>query len=119
MGEDSSSCIFCKIANREVGSEKIDESENFFVVNDVNPVGEGHCLIISKKHFETVFDLSSEFGNELIEVVKKQGKRLMDSGLSDGIKLVQNNYEASGQIVKHFHLHVIPEKKGVKREKSV
>lgn len=116
MSED---CIFCKIANGEVESEKLDESENFFAVNDISPVSEGHCLIISKKHFETIFDLPSEFGKELIEIAKKQSKRLMDSGLAEGIKLVQNNYEASGQVVKHFHLHIIPEKKGVKRKKQV
>ncbi len=112
-------CIFCKISKGKVPSDKIDESKNFFVINDANPVSEGHCLIISKKHYETIFDLPSDFGNELIEIVKKQGQRLIKEDLADGIKLVNNNYEASGQIVKHFHTHVIPEKKDVKREKSV
>ena len=112
-------CIFCKIAKGEIVSEGLGESENFFVIADANPVAEGHCLIISKKHFETILDLPSEFGEELIKLAKKQAQRLLDSGLADGIKLVQNNFEASGQVVKHFHLHVIPEKKEVKREKHV
>jgi histidine triad (HIT) family protein len=112
-------CIFCKIVKGKIPSEKLDESENFIVVGDANPVAEGHCLIIPKEHYEVILHLPSEFGNELIELAKKQTKRLLDSGLADGVKLVQNNYEASGQVVKHFHLHVIPEKNDRKRTKHV
>lgn len=112
-------CIFCKIAKGEVPAEKIQEGENFFITNDIHPVSEGHCLIIAKEHYETIFDLPSEFGRELIELIKIHGERLMRKGKADGIKLVNNNYEASGQVVKHFHLHIIPEKKDVKRERHV
>jgi len=112
-------CIFCKISKGEVPADKIAESDNFFVINDASPVSEGHCLIISKRHYTTVFELQKELGSELIGVAQEQGKRLMDEGLADGIKLINNNYEASGQLVKHFHMHVIPEKKGVTREKHV
>lgn len=112
-------CIFCKIVKGEIPAEKIYEDDDFFVINDINPVSEGHCLIISKEHIETIFDLPSEYGRELIEIIKLQGKRLMDEEKADGIKLVNNNYESAGQVVKHFHLHVIPEKKDVKRGKYV
>lgn len=112
-------CIFCKIAKGEVPAEKIQDGDNFFIINDTNPVSEGHCLVISKEHYETIFDFPSEFGKELIEIIQLHAKKLIDEGKADGIKLVQNNYEASGQVVKHFHLHIIPEKTGVKREKHV
>ncbi len=114
-----SDCIFCKIMKGDVESEKLSENDSFFVINDLNPVSEGHCLVISKEHFETIFDMPSSVGNDLVKIVKEQGKRLMDTGLAEGIKLVNNNYEASGQVVKHFHMHIIPEKKGFNREKSV
>jgi len=116
---NNSDCIFCKIVRREIPAERIFENEDFFVIPDINPVSKGHCLIISKKHYETIFDLPSVLGEELIQIAQQQGKRLIREGKADGIKLVQNNYEASGQIVKHFHLHIIPEKTGVKREKHV
>ncbi len=114
-----SECIFCKIAKGEVESEKIYEGENFFIINDVNPVAEGHCLIISKKHYHTVFDMPDKLGEELLKLIKEQGKRLIDADLADGIKVVQNNFSASGQAVFHFHVHVIPELEGKKREESV
>lgn len=106
-------CIFCKISKGIVSVDKIFDGENFFVINDANPVSEGHCLIISKEHYETIFDLPSDLGKELVDIAKEQGLRLIKRGKADGIKLVNNNYEASGQIVKHFHLHVLPEKKDV------
>lgn len=112
-------CIFCKISRGEVVSERLAESRNFFVINDANPVSKGHCLIIPKEHYETVFDLPGKLGNELIRVAKMQGEKMIKSGKADGIKLVNNNYRASGQIIKHFHLHLIPEIEGVKREKHV
>lgn len=112
-------CVFCKIIKEKISSDKIDETNNFIVIKDINPVSEGHCLIISKKHYETLFDIPSGLNCELIDLVKKQGKNLINEKIADGIKIVINNYESSGQVVKHFHLHIIPEKKGVIRKKHV
>ncbi len=112
-------CIFCKIAKGEIPAEKIQDGKYFFIINDANPVSEGHCLVISKEHYETIFDLPSEFGKELVEITKLHSKKLIDEGKAEGIKLVNNNYEAAGQVVKHFHLHIIPEKIDAKREKHV
>lgn len=117
--KDKLDCIFCKIERKEIPSEVIYSDDNFFVVNDLHPVSNGHCLIIPKKHYETLFDMPSSLGSELLDLAKKQGFRLIKEKKAEGIKLVNNNFEASGQVVKHFHLHVIPEKKGVKREKHV
>jgi histidine triad (HIT) family protein len=112
-------CIFCKISEGRIPSKKIFDGKNFFVINDISPVSEGHCLIISKNHFETILDLPDSFGGELINIIKQQSNRLINNKLADGIKLVQNNFDASGQVVKHFHLHIIPEKNGVKIKKSI
>jgi len=112
-------CIFCKIVKGEIPSKKILENENFIVINDANPVSEGHCLIIPKKHFENIFELPSLFGNEPLDTAKEQGLRLVKEKKAEGIKLVQNNGKAAGQEVMHFHLHIIPEKSDVKREKFV
>ena len=107
-------CIFCKIANKEIKDEIIYESDNFIVVPDLHPVGPGHCLIISKRHYETVLDLPSSLGGELLDVAKKQGFRFMKDEKAEGFNLFQNNFEAGGQVVMHYHLHAIPRRKGVK-----
>ena len=105
-------CIFCKIVKKEIESEIIEDEDNFIVINDANPVADGHCLIIPKTHYETIFDMPASLGTELISIAKKQGLRLIDEGRADGIKLVSNNYSSAGQVVHHLHMHIIPHKDG-------
>jgi len=107
-------CIFCKIARGEIKGDVIADEDNFIVMNDIDQSILGHCLVIPKKHYETILDMPATLGTELVDIAKKQSLRLIKEGKAEGIKLVNNNYEASGQFIKHFHLHIIPEKKGVK-----
>ena len=111
----SADCAFCKIVAGELKADMLEDAENFVVFNDANPVSEGHCLIVSKKHYETLLDLPATLGSELVALAKKHGLRLIKEKKAEGIKLVNNNYEAAGQVVPHFHLHVIPENPGVNR----
>ena len=103
-------CIFCKISRGEIPSEKIFENENFFSVFDINPKVRGHCLIISKKHFENVLDTPISLGSELLDCIKKTSLKILKDYGSSGFNLVQNNFESAGQVVKHFHIHLIPRK---------
>lgn len=103
-------CIFCKIAKGEIKSEKVAESNNFFAIRDVKPVAEGHTLIIPKKHFGTLLDISNNLGEELLQFTKKVAGDLMDKKLGDGFNIAMNNLEVAGQFVMHAHIHVIPRK---------
>jgi len=105
-------CVFCKIVSGEIPAEKIYEDDNFIVINDIKPVARGHCLIIAKKHYQTILDMPSSLGGELISLIKKQGMRLMKDEKAEGLNLVENIFPAGGQIVMHVHFHVIPRKKG-------
>ena len=107
-------CVFCRIIAGEISAEKIYEDDNFVVINDAHPASPGHCLIIPKKHYATSLDLPSTLGTELLDIAKKQALRLIKEGKADGFKFVVNNLEAGGQLVPHFHFHVIPEKKDAK-----
>jgi len=111
---DNKDCVFCKIIKGEIDAKNKIEEENFIVFDDANQVSDGHCLVVPKKHYKTILDMPSTLGSEMIDIAKKQGLRLIDEGKADGFKLVNNNFEAAGQVVPHFHLHVIPHKKGSK-----
>ena len=104
-------CIFCKMANGEISAEKIYENDNFFSILDQDPVFEGHSLIISKKHFETILDLPNSLAPELIDAIKSTSLRVMEKFNAEGINVVSNIKEAAGQVVNHFHVHIIPRKK--------
>jgi histidine triad (HIT) family protein len=111
-------CIFCKIASGEIPSEeKIYENDNFFSVPDANQQVEGHSLVISKRHFETVLDLPSTLGTELLDCIKKTALILIDKHKAEGFNVVNNSFEAAGQAVKHVHFHILPRKKGGKSPK--
>ena len=105
-------CIFCKIVRGEIKADKIMDTDNFIVINDAHPVSLGHCLIIPKRHYETILDLPSTLGSELVAIAKKQGLRLIKEGKADAFNINQNNFKAAGQLVMHYHLHVIPRKMG-------
>ena len=103
-------CIFCKIA-REGSRKKIYENDNFFSVSDISPAVKGHSLVISKKHFETVLDLPSTLGQELLDCIKQTTFKLMAEEKADGFNIANNSFRCAGQIVDHVHFHIFPRKK--------
>ena len=110
MFMEDKDCIFCKIINKEIETEIIEESENFIAFPDSNPIGEGHTLIVPKKHFNNLMDLPSDLGEELLDVVKRVADKKLGEGF-EGFNVVMNNFPAAGQAVMHAHLHVVPRKK--------
>ena len=105
-------CIFCRIADGDIPNRRIYENDNFFSILDQNQDIKGHTLVISKKHFEVIFDLPSSLGQELLDCIKKTSMKIIEEYNAEGINVLQNNFEVAGQVVKHFHAHVIPRKKG-------
>ena len=105
-------CIFCRIADGSILSKRIYENDNFFSMLDQNQSIKGHTLVISKKHFETILDLPSSLGQELLDCIKKTSVSLIEKHKAEGINILQNNFEIAGQVVKHFHVHILPRKKG-------
>ena len=101
-------CIFCKIADGEIPSATIYEDEEFRAFLDLNPASRGHALIVPKEHFANLFEMDEEHLKKLIVLAQRIGKYMKEKLGCDGLNLVQNNGEAAGQTVFHFHLHLIP-----------
>ena len=101
-------CIFCKIANGEIPSATLYEDEEFRVILDLGPATRGHALLLPKNHFANLFELDDETAQKAILVAKKMAGKMKDALGADGFNLVQNNGEAAGQTVFHFHMHLIP-----------
>ncbi|MDD5827092.1 MAG: HIT domain-containing protein [Bacilli bacterium] len=102
--------IFCKIINGEIPGKKVFEDDTVMVIMDVNPVSNGHCLIIPKVHYQDLYDMDIKTLNHILKIARDVSKILMEKLSCDGITLVQNN--GSVQEVKHFHLHLIPKYEG-------
>lgn len=104
-------CIFCKIIKKEISAEIIYENDNFLSIPDANPKVNGHSLVISKKHFENILEMPDSLGSELLDCVKKTAMKVIGKQKAEGFNIVNNNFEAAGQIVKHVHFHILPRKK--------
>ena len=102
--------IFCKIIAGEIPGKKIFEDDTVMVIMDVNPVSNGHCLIIPKVHYQDLYDMDIKTLNHILSIARDVSKILMEKLSCDGITLIQNN--GSVQEVKHFHLHLIPKYEG-------
>ena len=84
-------CIFCKIVKEEIPAYTIYENEYVKCFLDINPLGDGHTIIIPKNHYKDLKDIPEK---ELYEIVKasKYIYNLLDSKLNpEGIRIVQNN----------------------------
>ncbi len=101
-------CIFCKIVNGEIPSEKVYEDEGVFAFLDIKPFTNGHTLIIPKKHYDNIFDIPEELLSKIAIVSKKVSGKLKEKLEADGISIAISNGKVAQQDIFHFHLHVIP-----------
>lgn len=101
-------CLFCKIANGEIPSKTIHEDECFRVILDLSPATRGHALILPKDHASSLYDLPEETAAAVMVLAKELAVKMSEKLGCDGLNLVQNNGEAAGQTISHFHLHMIP-----------
>lgn len=101
-------CIFCKLAGGEIPTATLYEDEDFRVILDANPAAKGHALIIPKEHYANLYELDDELAGKVLVLAKKMITKLTDILGCDGYNIVQNNGEAAGQTVFHFHMHLIP-----------
>lgn len=105
-------CIFCKLANGEIPTTTLYEDEDFRVIFDASPATVGHALILPKEHYANIYDIPAETLAKAHVLAKKLATVLTDVFAADGVNILQNNNEAAGQTVFHFHIHVIPRYKG-------
>lgn len=105
-------CLFCKFVNKIIKTKIIYENEHALAFLDINPAGEqsGHTLVISKKHYENIYDIPEKELEELIKVVKKISIAVKKISEADGVNIIQNNEKAAGQAIQHIHFHIIPRK---------
>ena len=109
-------CIFCKIINKELPSYEVYSNDYVYAFLDINPVNYGHTLVVPKKHYENLEEITEEDLKELIIAVKKIGKAIKDGLNVSGYNIGINNGSVAGQIVPHLHFHIIPrfENDGIK-----
>jgi histidine triad (HIT) family protein len=104
-----SDCIFCKIAQKEIPSNIVYEDEEIICFKDLEPQAPVHVLIIPKKHYESLDDVSesAEDKEVLGHLLSKVREIAASLGLENGYRLVNNCGEDGMQTVKHLHFHLL------------
>jgi histidine triad (HIT) family protein len=108
-------CLFCKIIEGELPSYKVYEDEHTLAFLDINPVSDGHVLLVPKYHEQFVENLPDEHYEKLFSVLKKLVKPIQDAFNSPSSNIIINNGQNAGQIIPHVHVHIIPRPKPIGR----
>jgi histidine triad (HIT) family protein len=96
-------CIFCRIIKKEIPCAKVYEDENFLAFLDIQPVSDGHILIVPKKHIIWMQDVDDEIISEIFKLSKKLMK-----AIKNGLKCDYVQVSIVGKDIPHFHIHLIP-----------
>lgn len=101
-------CIFCRLASGEIPANTIYEDDRYRVILDANPATRGHALILPKEHFADIYEIDEETAAGAMRLAKRMAAHMTDVLKCDGFNILQNNREAAGQTVFHFHMHLVP-----------
>lgn len=101
-------CLFCKIVNGEIPSNKVYEDENVYAFYDINPQARVHVVAIPKEHIAACADDIDESNSSVIaKLFESLPKVAKAAGITNGYRIVNNCGEDACQSVKHIHFHVL------------
>lgn len=102
-------CIFCRIVAGEEDVSVVHEDERTITFMDIQPIVEGHMLVVPRAHAARLAELDAEDGARMFRVGQLAAGAVYESSLrSEGVNFFVADGEAAGQDVFHVHLHVIP-----------
>ena len=105
-------CLFCRIIQGRIPSQKVYEDPRVTAILDINPVAPGHTLVLPREHHATFTDLPGPLLAELAARTQQVARGVMRATGAPGFNLLMNNHRCSGQAVFHAHWHVIPRREG-------
>lgn len=99
--------VFCKIIDGEIPCYKLYEDDDVLAFLDISQVTKGHALVVPKKHYDNFLATPQEVMHKVMDIAQRIGQVEIKLG-AEGVNILTNCYEAAGQSVPHFHVHVIP-----------
>jgi histidine triad (HIT) family protein len=106
-------CIFCAIAAGEAPATIVDEDPDTVAFMDINPWQRGHALVVPRRHYEDLLEIAPDDLTKTYAAAKRLAGRMKERLGADGVVLWNSCGEAAGQVVMHFHVHVIPTQREV------
>lgn len=101
-------CVFCKIINGEIPSEKVYEDDKVLAFKDINPAAPIHVLVIPKEHVQNVLEINHENKEMISDIFLAINKIAKQLGIEDdGFRIINNCGKDAGQEVMHLHFHLL------------
>ncbi|WP_346917594.1 HIT family protein [Clostridium sp.] len=110
MKEVTMDCIFCKIVKGELPSNLVYEDDLIMCFLTIEPINEGHVLIIPKNHYLDTDEIPTEVVTSMMVLSKRIVKVIKEKYSPDGYSIMQNGGEFND--IGHYHMHVFPRYKG-------
>ena len=101
-------CIFCKIIKGEIPSKKYYEDDNFLAIFDINPISEGHLVVLSKNHYSNTEEMPKEEWQKLCVLARNLAEKHTKEIKVDGYNFLINQGDAASKIAHRPHIHIIP-----------
>lgn len=108
-GEPEAACVFCRIAGREADAKIVFEDDVSLAFLDSRPLFPGHCLLVSKDHYETIAELPKDLIGRLFSNAQYLAGAVKGAMQAEGTFVAVNN--TVSQSVPHFHIHIVPRRR--------
>ncbi len=103
-------CAFCQIIANPGGARVVFEDAISLAFLDHRPLFAGHCLLITRQHYSTLYDLPENLIRPIFSNARTLAQTVQRAMQADGTFVALNNIVS--QSVPHFHVHVVPRKRG-------
>lgn len=101
-------CLFCRIVNKEVSTDAVEEGTTAIAFRDINPQAPVHILVVPKEHIPSVKDLGKDKCEILFDIFSMINDIAVSEGIAQtGYRVVVNTGEEAGQDVDHLHFHML------------
>lgn len=104
--------IFSNIISGEIPAFKVYEDGETLAFMDISPASRGHTLVISKDEHPDIFSIPLDTLAAVGRTTQIVARAIRDALKPDGLNIIQNNGSAAGQVVFHYHVHLIPRWEG-------
>jgi histidine triad (HIT) family protein len=102
-----SNCLFCKIAEGEIPSNKVYEDDDLFAFHDISPQAPVHILVVPRKHISSLEEAEEGDAALMGKIMMLVQKLAREQGIKAGYRVVNNCGASAGQSVFHIHFHLI------------
>jgi histidine triad (HIT) family protein len=109
---DPAHCTFCNLIRGSAEVSMCYEDSDAIAFMDIQPVNNGHVLVVPRQHYESLLDVPEEIGMHLFQVTMRLAGAIRRVTGCEDLNIVVNSGAAAGQDEPHYHVHIIPRRVG-------